>query len=63
MRPSMERKDYLKWLSVLCVVLAAFGVGIFLVGYQPLSAGRVATVCLLVVAAAVLAWLSRRERN
>lgn len=58
----MERKHYLKWLSVLCVVLTAFGVGIFLVGYQPLSVGRVATICLLVVAAAVLAWLSRRDR-
>lgn len=58
----MERKHYLKWLSALCVVLAVFGVGIFLVGYQPLSVGRVATICLLVVAAAVLAWLSRRDR-
>lgn len=58
----MERKYYLKWLSVLCVVLAAFGVGIFLVGYQSLSVGRVATICLLVVAAAVLAWLSRCGR-
>lgn len=58
----MERKYCLKWLSVLCVVLAAFGVGIFLVGYQSLSVGRVATICLLVVAAAVLAWLSRRGR-
>ena len=46
----MERKHYLKWLSVLCVVLAAFGVGIFAVGYQPLSVGRVATICLLVAA-------------
>lgn len=59
----MEGKHYLKWLSVLCVVLAAFGVGIFLVGYQPLSVGRVATICLLVVAAAVLAWLSCRARS
>ena len=58
----MERKHYLKWLSVLCVVLAAFGVGIFLVGYQPLSVGRVATICLLALAAAVLAGLSRRDR-
>ena len=57
----MERKHYLKWLSVLCVVLTAFGVGIFAVGYQPLSVGRVATICLLVAAAAVLAWLSRRD--
>lgn len=59
----MERKHYLKWLSVLCAVLAVFGVGIFLVGYQPLSVGRVATICLLVVAAVVLAWLSRRARS
>ena len=59
----MERKHYLKWLSVLCVVLAAFGVGIFAVGYQPLSVGRVATICLLVVAAAVFAWLSCRARS
>ena len=59
----MERKHYLKWLSAVCVVLAAFGVGIFAVGYQPLSVGRVATICLLVAAAAVLAWLSRRDRS
>ena len=59
----MERKHYLKWLSILCVVLAAFGVGIFAVGYQPLSVGRVATICLLVAAAAVLAWLSCRDRS
>ncbi len=59
----MERKHYLKWLSIVCVVLAAFGVGIFAVGYQPLSVGRVATICLLVAAAAVLAWLSRRDRS
>ena len=58
----MERKDDLKWLSVLCMVLAAFGAGIFAVGYQPLSVGRVATICLLVAAAAVLAWFSRRDR-
>ena len=59
----MERKHYLKWLSVLCAVLVAFGVGIFAVGYQSLSVGRVATICLLVVAAAVLAWLSCRARS
>ena len=59
----MERKHYLKWLSVLCVVLAVFGVGIFAVGYQPLSVGRVATLCLLALAAVVLAWLSRRARS
>ena len=59
---SMEKSHYLKWLSVVCVVLAAFGVGIFAVGYQPLSVGRVATICLLVAAAAVLVWLSRRDR-
>lgn len=59
----MEKSHYLKWLSVVCVVLAAFGVGIFAVGYQPLSVGRVATICLLVAAAAVLAWLSCRDRS
>ena len=59
----MERKHYLKWLSVLCVVLAVFGVGIFAVGYQPLSVGRVATSCLLALAAGVLAWRSRRARS
>lgn len=58
----MEKSHYLKWLSAVCVVLAAFGVGIFAVGYQPLSVGRVATICLLVAAAAVLAWFSRRDR-
>ena len=56
----MERKHYLKWLSVLCVVPAVFGVGIFAVGYQPLSVGRVATICLLALDAVVVAWVYRR---
>ena len=53
---------YLKWLSMLCAVLALFGIGIFIIGYKDPSFGRVATVVLLIIAAIVLGLLSRRKR-
>lgn len=53
---------YLKWLSMVCALLAVFGIGIFIIGYKDLSFGRVATVLLLIVAAIVLGLLSRRKR-
>ncbi len=51
---------YLRWISLLCVVMAAFGVGVFLIGYQGPSVGRVATVVALLVAAAALFLAARR---
>lgn len=56
----MEKQRYLKWLSLLCALMALFGIGVFAVGYQPVSIGRAATVAVLLVASAVLAVLSRR---
>ncbi len=57
----MEKRLYLKWLSALCALMALFGVAVFAVGYKSLSIGRVATVAVLLVAAAVLSALSRRR--
>ncbi len=57
----MEKRLYLKWLSALCALMALFGIGVFAVGYKSLSIGRVATVAALLVAAAVLAAVSRRR--
>ncbi len=57
----MEKRLYLKWLSALCMLMALFGICVFAVGYQPVSAGRAATIAMLLVAAAVLAALSRKR--
>ena len=57
----MEKRLYLKWLSALCALMALFGVAVLAVGYQPVSAGRAATIAALLVAAAVLAALTRRR--
>ena len=59
----MEKRLYLKWLSALCALMALFGVAVFAVGYKSLSIGRVATVAVLLVTAAVLAALSRRRSS
>ncbi|NPD30345.1 hypothetical protein HLV37_00375 [Eggerthellaceae bacterium zg-1084] len=58
---SQNTARYLSWVSILCAVMATFGVGVFLIGYKDLSFGRVATVVVLYVAAVVLAWVSRRS--
>lgn len=57
----MEKRLYLKWLSLLCALMALFGVGVLAVGYQPVSFGRAATIVVLFAAAAVLAALFRRS--
>ena len=54
----MRAPHYLRWLSILCIVMAAFGVGVFVVGYQPPSFGRVATVVCLAIAAVVLRFVA-----
>lgn len=51
---------YLKWLSMLCLLMAVFGILVFAIGYKPLSFGRVVTVVLLLAAFAVLQVLYRR---
>ena len=55
----MDTRGYMKWLSVLCLVMALFGTAVMLVGYKAPTIGLVATVAALVVAAAALGWKSR----
>ncbi len=51
---------YLRWLAILCAVMALFCVGVFVVGYKDPSLGRVATLVLLCVACPVLLLISKR---
>lgn len=51
---------YLRWLGILCAVMAAFCLGVFIIGYKDPSIGRVATFVALAVACPVLLWLSKR---
>ena len=46
----------MKWLSILCLVMALFGTAVMLGGYKAPTIGLVATVTILVIAAAALAW-------
>lgn len=52
----MDVQGYMKWLSILCLVMALFGTAVMLVGYKAPTIGLVATVTILVIAAAALAW-------
>ena len=52
----MNARVYLKWLSMLCLVMALFGTAVMLVGYKAPTIGLVATVAALVIAAAALGW-------
>ena len=52
----MNARGYMKWLSILCLVMALFGTAVMLVGYKAPTIGLVATVTILVIAAAALAW-------
>lgn len=58
-----EVPRYLKWLAIGCLVMALFGIGVFIIGYKDLSFGRVATVIALLVASLVLGTLSRRRKS
>ena len=53
---------YLRWLGILCAVMAAFCLGVFIIGYKDPSFGRIATFIALAIASPVLLWLSRRLR-
>ncbi|MEG0621131.1 MAG: hypothetical protein RR477_08390, partial [Raoultibacter sp.] len=44
-----DKAIYVKWIAILCAVMALFCLAIFVVGYKDLSFGRVATVIALLV--------------
>lgn len=56
-----ETRLYETWLSVLCMGMAVFGIGVMLVGYKAPTVGLVATVVMLVVASALFAMKARRN--
>ena len=58
----MNNARYLKWLAALCAVIACFGVAVLCVGYKPPSFGRIATIVVLLLAAAALIWHYRRKQ-
>mgnify|MGYP004709839949 FL=1 len=57
----MDAQGYMKWLSILCLVMALFGTAVMLVGYTAPTIGLVATVATLVIAAAALGWKARER--
>ena len=50
-----EKRLYEEWLSMLCIGMAIFGIGVMLVGYKAPTVGLVATVAMLVGASALFA--------
>jgi len=58
-----ESTTYLKWLAILCGVMAVFCIGIFIVGYKDLSIGRVMTVVALAVCSAAFGYLAWRRSH
>lgn len=61
--PSQNAALYLRWLGILCVIMAAFCLGVFAIGYKDPSVGRVATLAGLIVASAGFFWLAHRKRK
>lgn len=59
-KPATGPALYLRWLGILCAVMAAFCLGVFIIGYQGPSFGRIATLIALCIASPVCLWLSRR---
>ena len=55
----MGARLYAKWLAALCAGMALFGAGVMVVGYKEPTVGLIATVALLIAAAAVLAIKAR----
>ncbi len=53
---------YLRWLGILCAVMAAFCLGVFVIGYKDPSFGRMATFIALAIACPACLLLSRRLR-
>ena len=56
----MEKALYCKWLAGLCLVMAAFGAAVMLVGYKAPTAGLVATVAVLLLAGLALLWCAKK---
>lgn len=54
---------YLKWIAILCVIMAAFAVGIIFIGYKDLSIGRAMTVICLLITAGACGFISKKKRN
>ncbi|MEC4176379.1 hypothetical protein VIN30_07940 [Adlercreutzia sp. R7] len=52
---------YLRWLGMLCTVMALFCLGVFAIGYKEPSFGRIATLIALAVAAIICLWFSKRK--
>ena len=61
--PSQNAALYLRWLGILCAIMATFCAGIFLIGYKDPSVGRIATLVALVIASVTSFWLSRRKSD
>lgn len=61
--PSQNAALYLRWLGILCAIMAAFCLGVFAIGYKDPSVGRVATLAGLIVASAGFFWLAHRKRK
>ncbi|MEY8562331.1 hypothetical protein AALA21_04655 [Eggerthellaceae bacterium 3-80] len=51
---------YLRWLALLCAIMALFCLGVFIVGYKDPSFGRVATFVLLCIACPALMLIAKR---
>lgn len=62
-RPSASQNAalYLRWLGILCAIMATFCLGVFAIGYKDPSVGRVATLAGLIVASAGFFWLAHRK--
>lgn len=58
-----EKQRYLRWLGILCAIMAAFCLGVFAIGYKDPSVGRMATLAGLIVASAGFFWLAHRKRK
>lgn len=54
---------YLRWLGILCAVMATFCLGVFIIGYKDPSFGRVATFLALAIASPLCLWLSKRTAS
>lgn len=52
---------YLRWLAILCAVMALFCLGVLIIGYKDPSIGRAATLVALCAASPILFWLSKRH--
>ena len=58
-----EKQRYLRWLGILCVIMAAFCLGVFAIGYKAPRVGRGAPLAGLIVASAGFFWLAHRKRK